>query len=36
MTPQTTFKEFKKLLFTDPRLKNICKAINHTPTKDEE
>ena len=36
MTAQTTFKEFKQLLFTDPRLKNICKSMNYKPTREEE
>jgi hypothetical protein len=36
MKQGTTFKEFKQLLFTDERLKNICKSMNYKPTKDEE
>jgi hypothetical protein len=36
MKEGTTYKEFKKLLITNERLKNIYKAMQETPTKDEE
>ena len=36
MTQLTTFKEFKKLLITNERLKNIYKAMQDTPTKEDQ
>jgi hypothetical protein len=36
MTQGTTFKEFKQLLITNERLKNIYKAMQETPTKEDQ
>ena len=36
MTESTTFKEFKKMLITNERLKNIYKAMHDTPTKEDQ
>jgi hypothetical protein len=36
MTQRTTFKEFKKILITNERLKNIYKAMQDKPTKEDQ
>jgi hypothetical protein len=36
MKEGTTFKEFKKMLVTNERLKNIYKSMKETPTKEDQ